>query len=93
MSIKDTIALIHQFGGKAFLAHPNVLKLEDSKMDLLIQNMKKSSLDGIEIYNSSIKDYSYSCFLKKLSQKHQLLFSPKIISSIGLDSSKRSSIT
>ena len=75
LSIKDTIALIHQFGGKAFLAHPNVLKLEDSKMDLLIQNMKKSSLDGIEIYNSSIKDYSYSCFLKKLSQKHQLLFS------------------
>ena len=23
LSIKDSIALIHQFGGKAFLAHPN----------------------------------------------------------------------
>ena len=75
LSIKDTIALIHQFGGKAFLAHPNVLGLEDLKMDILIQNLKKDKLDGVEIYNSSIKDYSYSCFLKKLAQKHQLLFS------------------
>ena len=75
LSIKDSIALIHQFGGKAFLAHPNVLQLENAKMDLLIQNLKEVKLDGIEIYNSSIKKYNYSCFLKKLAQKHKLLFS------------------
>ncbi len=74
-SVEDSIALIHQFGGKAFLAHPNALQLEDSKMDLLIQSLKQTKLDGVEIYNSSIKKYKYSCFLKKLTQKHQLLFS------------------
>ena len=51
------------------------MQLEDSKMDLLIQNLKEVKLDGIEIYNSSIKKYNYSCFLKKLAQKHNLLFS------------------
>ena len=71
LSDKRNIALIHQFGAKAFLA--NVLQLEN-KNGFIIQNLKEVKFKW-KTFISSIKKYNYSCFLKKLAQKHKLLFS------------------
>ena len=74
-SPKMIIELIHELGAKTFIAHPNTLRLENNELDLLVKKLKNYGLDGLEIFNSSIKNYSYSYFLKSLTKKHDLLYS------------------
>lgn len=72
---KRSIKFIQQNGGKAFLAHPNTINIPNNEMDELVKKLKEFNLDGIEIYNGSIKNFSYSQFLKSLTLKNELLFS------------------
>ena len=69
------IELIHELGAKTFIAHPNTLRLENNKLDLLVKKLKDDGLDGLEVFNSSIKNNSYSYFLKNLTKKYDLLYS------------------
>jgi predicted metal-dependent phosphoesterase TrpH len=72
---EEAIAIIHELGGKAFIAHPNTLALANEQLAALVAELKKAGLDGLEIFNSSMKDYSYSYFLKNLAKDHHLLHS------------------
>lgn len=49
---KDAIEFIHQAGGKAFLAHPGLLKLGWKEIEDFIIKLKDYGLDGIECYYS-----------------------------------------
>ena len=75
ITTKECIDFIHKLGGKAFIAHPNTLRLNNEMMNQLVGELKNNDLDGLEIYNSSIKDKHYTSFLKDLTKKYQLLFS------------------
>lgn len=71
----EVIELIHQLGGKAFIAHPNTLALEKKSFIALLEKLVNVGLDGLEVFNSSMKDYAYSYFLKQQTQKYNLLYS------------------
>ena len=71
----EVIAIIHELGGKAFIAHPNTLDLQKQDFIKLLENLVTAGLDGLEIFNSSMKDYAYSYFLKKQTEKYNLLYS------------------
>lgn len=49
---EEAIALIHQAGGLAVLAHPGLLKKNSMEVDLFLATLKRAGLDGIEcLYN------------------------------------------
>ena len=50
--VKEVIDIIHQAGGKAFLAHPFEYKFEDT-IEFINDLRKKSELDGIECFHPS----------------------------------------
>lgn len=72
---EEAIELIHQFGGKAFIAHPKLLNLENDELDALVKKLKDVGLDGLEIFHYSTKKYADTYFLKNLTQKYNLLYS------------------
>lgn len=47
---EEAIALIHQAGGKAVLAHPGFLKKNSMEVDLFVATLKRAGLDGLECY-------------------------------------------
>lgn len=49
----ETIKLIHDVGGFAFLAHPSTLNLESSDFRDYIKKLISEGLDGMEIYSSA----------------------------------------
>lgn len=49
---KEVIEIIHQSGGKAFLAHPFEYKFENT-IELIDDLIKETSLDGIECFHPS----------------------------------------
>ena len=72
---QDIITIIHELGGKAFIAHPNTLNLDKEQFVKLVVELKEAGLDGIEILNASIKTHAYSFFLKQVADKYKLLYS------------------
>ncbi len=65
------INLLHQAGGKAFLAHPFNYESDPQKLDSLVGSLKSYGLDGIEaIYDGySASQYAY---LLKIAQEYNL---------------------
>ncbi|MCP4751527.1 MAG: PHP domain-containing protein [Proteobacteria bacterium] len=51
LSSKETIDMIHEAGGKAFLAHPSTLNLNGGAFGDYLRKLKKQGLDGVEIYS------------------------------------------
>lgn len=52
LSAQECIAVIHRAGGKAVLAHPYQLELEDGPLEEQVAAMKAWGLDGIECFYS-----------------------------------------
>ena len=50
LDIADAIALVHRAGGRAFLAHPLVLRPDLDDLATLLAGLKAKGLDGIEAY-------------------------------------------
>ena len=74
IGVAEAIALVHDAGGKVFLAHPLVLRLDPAGMDDLVTELKAQGLDGIESY------YAPYCVedrerLGALARRHGLLVS------------------
>ena len=47
---EEAIALIHEAGGKAVLAHPGFLKKNSMEVDLFVATLKRAGLDGLECF-------------------------------------------
>lgn len=47
-SPEEAVALIHQAGGKAVLAHPGLLKKNWYEVEVFIKELKEAGLDGVE---------------------------------------------
>ena len=71
---EEAIALIHKAGGKAFLAHPGLLKMGWGEVELFISRLKLAGLDGIECYYSRHTKPQVEGFLE-LAKKYDLLVS------------------
>ncbi len=57
IDIADAIALVHRAGGRAFLAHPLLLKPNFDDLERLVADLKGKGLDGIEaIYEPFTED-------------------------------------
>lgn len=70
---EEGIHAISAAGGVAVLAHPHQLKLDDQKLDALVQQLKAVGLQGIEAYYSRHTP-EQTAFYLKLAQKYQLLY-------------------
>ncbi|MCP4295411.1 MAG: PHP domain-containing protein [Proteobacteria bacterium] len=51
-SIKESITMIHDAGGYAFMAHPVTLNLDNSELYTHLKQLKGIGLDGLEVYHS-----------------------------------------
>lgn len=71
--IKEIIDLIHQNGGKCFLAHPFIYNL-DNLNNFLDHLYQECSLDGIECFYTTLKKEE-SQFLIDFAKKRNLLMS------------------
>ncbi len=68
------IDIIHQAGGKAFLAHPNHSAKDSNELDALLKILISYGLDGVECFHSSMPDF-YSKKALALCKKYNLLVS------------------
>lgn len=68
---EEAIALIHQAGGKAVLAHPGLLKKNSTEVDIFIAKLKLAGLDGIECVYGKHSPAQTEKFLA-LSNKYKL---------------------
>lgn len=67
----QTIDLIHQCKGIAVFAHPVLCKFSTSKLEVLIQELKKANLDAMEVFYSTYTP-SDQAAMKRLAQKYHL---------------------
>ncbi len=70
----ETIQLIHNVGGLAFLAHPSTLNLVDKSFTAFIEKLLEEGLDGIEVY-SSAHDEDQTLFYRDTAKRYDLLVS------------------
>lgn len=70
----ETIRLIHDAGGVAFLAHPSTLNLSGSRFNEYIQKLLSEGLDGIEVY-SSAHDHHQICHYQNTAETFNLMVS------------------
>lgn len=70
----EAIALIHEAGGKAVLAHPGLLKMGKRWQESLIHELVEAGLDGIEVFYYK-HTYMQTKFYKKLAIEWGLKFS------------------
>ena len=63
----EAIALLHQAGGVAVLAHPMV-----TQVDELIPQMVEAGLDGVEVYYPNVSN-NITEFYEGIAKKHHLL--------------------
>ena len=68
------INLLHQAGGKAFLAHPFNYESDPQKLDSLVGSLKNFGLDGIEAIYDGYSASQYAC-LVEFAQKYDLAVS------------------
>ena len=70
-SSKEVVAIIHQAGGKAFLAHPFEYKFEDT-IGFIDNLRKETKLDGIECFHPSSVDDNKKDILVEYAKKNNL---------------------
>jgi len=63
---EESIKMILDAGGKAFLAHPTTLHINGEKFDEYLQVLKGFGLNGVEVYSAAhnrtqIKNYRQAC--------------------------------
>lgn len=70
--VDEAIRLIHGSGGIAVLAHPPYITRDRNKLELLVADLVKLGLDGIEAYNngSGLEDTDW---LIRLARQHDLI--------------------
>jgi len=64
ISVQETIAIIHQGGGRAFIAHPHLLQHSRKVKELL-----KLPFDGIECYYAKLPSHQESRWLQIAKEK------------------------
>ena len=72
LDAKQCIALIHQAGGKAVLAHPMLYKYTKAEITVLIETLKAEGLDGVEVIYPKHSPEEMS-FLRQLCRKENLI--------------------
>ena len=72
LDIGEAIALVHQAGGCAFLAHPLFYESDLEKLDGFIGELKLLGLDGIEAIYAPFSEMDQAS-LRSLAEKHNLL--------------------
>ncbi len=74
IGIGETVSLIHQAGGLAFLAHPLLYRLSEDGVRMLASEFKKCGGDGIEaIYSSNTGEDG--AYVRSLADEFSLLIS------------------
>lgn len=71
---KEVISIIHQAGGKAFLAHPFEYKFENT-IEFIDDLNNEMKLDGIECYHPSAEENGKIDILINYARKNNLLIS------------------
>jgi 3',5'-nucleoside bisphosphate phosphatase len=69
---EEGIKTIRRFGGIPVLAHPGLIKLSSSKLEILIQEFIDYGLMGIEVYHTD-HTMETSYMLAKIANKYNLL--------------------
>ncbi len=72
--LSQGIQLIHDAGGRAFLAHPLALVLDADALDVLLGQAREVGLDGVEAYYGRSSDPERR-FVADLAAKHGLVVS------------------
>ncbi|MBU3918253.1 PHP domain-containing protein [bacterium] len=70
----ESIKIIHEAGGKAFLAHPVTLNLEGARFIDYLDKLVKHGLDGIEVY-ATLHSPEKTQFYKTLAIERNLMIS------------------
>ena len=73
-SSQEVVDIIHQAGGKAFLAHPFEYKFENT-IEFIDNLRKETKLDGIECFHPSSADDNKKDILVEYARKNNLYFS------------------
>ncbi len=71
--ITDIIDIVHESGGKVFLAHPFIYKFDDTE-EFLERIFSTVRLDGVECYHTTF-DKKQIDYLLNFSKEHNLLIS------------------
>ena len=74
ITYEEAISIIHASGGIAVLAHPKTLELNYEDLYAFVKKMKRSGLDGIEVYNT-IHDKEDELMYIDIANKLDLLIS------------------
>lgn len=74
ISVEDALALIHDAGGCAFLAHPLTCYHSDEQFCSLILELKEQGLDGMEVYYKQYSSQQMQMLLDK-ADKYGLITS------------------
>ncbi|WP_339138066.1 MAG: PHP domain-containing protein [Candidatus Electrothrix sp. GW3-4] len=64
-SVSEAIAVLHQAGGLAVLAHPGIIDKEMKMQPLLVQELVERGLDGLEVF--------YPSHSRKIKKRLQML--------------------
>lgn len=72
LSPLDGIKIIKDNGGLAFLAHPKLIGLDKNEFLILIKEMKKFGLDGLETYYSTFSNEDIK-YYEKISEEFSLI--------------------
>ena len=70
-SPEEAIALIHEAGGIAVLAHPGLIKFGKKNLELLIKGFKEAGLDGVECIYSKHEKKQEEFFIR-MAKKYEL---------------------
>lgn len=71
---EEAIRIIHEAGGKAFLAHLHLTKMKGSELEEYVIRLKNAGLDGIEGYYTDY-DGEMEAEYQALAKKHGLILS------------------
>lgn len=74
LSYPECIKLIINSGGIPVLAHPKSLKISEYELCILVEDMMKLGLQGIEVYHSSHSKEEMNLYLQ-IANKYNLLIS------------------
>ena len=73
-SPEECIEIINNAGGKAFLAHLHLIRLDDKELEEYVIRLKNAGLSGIEGYYTEYDEKMHLKYLS-LAKKHSLLIS------------------
>ena len=74
LSYEECLDIINRSGGIAVLAHPKSLELDEKEFLILLRDMIKKGLKGIEVYHSSHSKAEME-YYKRIAEEYDLLIS------------------